>query len=96
MAKFIAADGEQLPLLKNTGPLGRDHFRSLVTPDNADLISREHLRIESENGSFYLEDAGSTNGTKINGSKITGKGRFPIKDGDIIDLASVLTLTFQT
>lgn len=94
--KFILSDGGCIPFSGNSGSLGRNDFRSLVQSDKADLISREHLQFDCEDGDYYIEDSKSTNGTKINGSSIKGKGRFLLKEGDEIELADALTLTFQT
>src|SRR4051794_34323639 len=35
-------------------------------------VSRRHAAIRSANGSFAIEDLGSTNGTFVNGDRITG------------------------
>ena len=94
-AKFITAGGEHISISKNVRSLGRNDFQSLVIPDKAILISREHLLVDLENGGYYIEDRKSTNGTKINGSSINGKGRFLLEDGDVIELADALTLTFK-
>ena len=94
--KFMIADGGCIPISGDTGTLGRRDFRSLVKADKADLISREHLQFECEDGEYYIEDSKSTNGTKINGKRISGKGRFLLKDGDTIELADALTLTFES
>ena len=94
--KFAVSDGGCIPISGNAGSLGRNDFRSLVKADKADLISREHLRFDCEDGEYYIEDRKSTNGTKINGDPISGKGRFLLKDGDKIELADALTLTFET
>lgn len=94
--QFLALDGSHIPLLGNTGALGRRDFKALVEPDKADLISREHLRFDCEDGKYYVEDRKSTNGTKINGKRISGKGRFLLKEGDKVNLANALTLTFKS
>ena len=93
--KFVLSDGGHIPISGNEGALGRRDFRSLVKADTADLISREHLRFDCEDGECYIEDIKSTNGTKINGSKIKGKGRYLLRDGDTIELADVLKVTFK-
>ncbi|MBN2463722.1 MAG: FHA domain-containing protein [Dehalococcoidia bacterium] len=93
--KFAVADGGCIPISGNAGALGRSDFRALVEPDKADLISREHLRFDCEDGDYYIEDRKSTNGTKINGKRISGKGRFLLKDGDKIELADAITITFK-
>jgi hypothetical protein len=94
--KFMASDGGYIPISENVGSLGRNDFRSLVKLDKADLISRQHIRLDCEDGEYYIEDCHSTNGTKLNGSSIRGKGRYLLKDGDMIELADALTLTFKT
>jgi len=94
--KFAISDGGCIPISGDTGTLGRSDFRSLVKADKADLISREHLQFDCEDGEYYIEDRKSTNGTKINGKRISGKGRFLLKEGDKIELADALTLTFKT
>lgn len=94
--KFVVSDGGSIPISGDTGTLGRSDFRSLVKADKADLISREHLQFDCEDGEYYIEDRKSTNGTKINGKRISGKGRFLLKEGDKIELADALTLTFNT
>lgn len=49
-------------------------------------VSRRHARIFNEAGLFYVEDVGSSNGTLVNGTRIT---RQPLKDGDSIALGPV-------
>lgn len=95
-AKLMTSDGECIPVTNKSRSLGRNDFRSMVKPDQADLISREHLRIECKDDECYIEDRGSTNGTRVNGDVITGKGRHLLRDNDTIDLGGALTLTFKT
>lgn len=94
-AKFVAPGGEQIPISGNGGTLGRDNLRSFVIPGKASLISREHIGVYCKNGEYYIEDLNSTNGTMINGSKLSGKDRLLLKDGDEITLADALTLIFK-
>jgi ABC-type multidrug transport system ATPase subunit/pSer/pThr/pTyr-binding forkhead associated (FHA) protein len=47
-------------------------------------ISRRHAQIAVENGVVLIEDLGSTNGTLVNGTTLTG--RIALKDGDEIAL----------
>jgi pSer/pThr/pTyr-binding forkhead associated (FHA) protein len=42
-----------------------------------------------------VEDLNSANGTKTNGSDIRGKSRQELKDGDRIEVADVVALTFK-
>src|SRR5262245_40118275 len=50
-------------------------------------VSRKHARIFSEAANYYVEDMGSSNGTKVNGAIITKK---QLSDGDAISLGPVV------
>lgn len=56
------------------------------SPDESDLVleslavSRIHARISYRDGAFWVEDAGSSNGTKIGGRRISGAHQ--LEDGD--------------
>jgi hypothetical protein len=49
-------------------------------------ISRKHARIFSEGDTYAVEDLGSSNGTKVNGSLVK---RQTLKDGDAVSLGPV-------
>lgn len=49
-------------------------------------VSRRHARIFDEGAGFHIEDLGSSNGTVVNGSKVSKQ---PLKDGDSITLGPV-------
>jgi len=49
-------------------------------------LSREHARIECKDGTFYLSDLGSRNGTALNGSLLSDPQ--PLTSGDTIELGS--------
>ena len=95
-AKFSSEGGNQISLNAAGQSLGRGDLHTLAAPGKADLLSRQHFSLSYENGDYYIEDRGSTNGTRLNGSDIRGKGRQPLKDGDKIDLAGALTITFKS
>ena len=50
-------------------------------------VSRKHARIFGEGNGYYVEDMGSSNGTKVNGSIIKKK---QLADGDAIGLGPVV------
>ena len=50
-------------------------------------MSRQHFCLEWENGSVYVTDLGSTNGTSVNGIKIASKRR--IEPGDHIEAGAM-------
>ncbi|WP_013321913.1 FHA domain-containing protein [Gloeothece verrucosa] len=66
---------------------------------NADIISRVHAVIHIEEKNFYLEDAGSLNGTALNGETINPGARFrkQLNTGDTITFGRnrKVDLTFQ-
>ncbi len=61
---------------------------------NDEGISRTHAVVEEEGGTYYLSDAGSTNGTYANGKKVD---RYALQEGDKIQIGaqSVLKFTFH-
>ena len=74
---------------------GREFFMKLgVPPEVAKYISRNHFAIYAEGGRFYIQDVGSKNGTWLNGRPIKGLNPQPLKNGDVITVAQVLSLRF--
>ena len=64
--------------------IGRDPNNEL-TIDHP-VVSRYHAKIERENGSFYLFDLNSTNGTFVNGKEV--KDKQVLKVGDTIHIGA--------
>jgi hypothetical protein len=94
-AKLIMPDGGEMLLAGNIRALGRQDFEKLLPSDRASFISRQHINVWYEDGKYYIEDPGSTNGTKLNGSEIRENGRQALVDGDVIELADKLSITFK-
>ena len=69
--------GERLPL-RAVSSVGRDAGSDVVLNDEA--ASAKHAIVSFADGEWWLEDAGSTNGTLLNGSRIRGKERFRYGD----------------
>jgi pSer/pThr/pTyr-binding forkhead associated (FHA) protein len=77
---FVAGrfKGGELPLDTHHEVLvGRDENNALHL--NEEGVSRVHAKFSVVNGSAELRDLSSTNGTFVNGTRIT---RTPLKDGD--------------
>lgn len=80
------------PLVKGEYPatppgafyIGRINGNDMIMPDYA--ISKRHAIIDIEDGLYYIRDAGSTNGTKVNGERL-GKKRTRLSDKDVIGFA---------
>ena len=77
--RFVALEPGNLPLT-----IGRDVENSIVLDHTA--ISRFHCRITSESGQYFVQDLGSTNGTYLNGRRIS---REPLSPGDELIIANI-------
>lgn len=54
-------------------------------------VSRRHAQMTLKEGYLYLEDFGSTNGTRINGFQLTANQKYRLRDGDEIEFARLRT-----
>lgn len=70
--------------------IGRDLSNDIVVQDPE--VSRRHVRLRRTPAGYQVEDAGSTNGTHVNGEKLEGSRR--LKINDVIELASNSRLTY--
>jgi hypothetical protein len=76
--------GERLAL-RALSSIGRDSGNDVVVNDEA--ASARHAVIELSDGSWWIEDEGSTNGTVLNGERVARRER--LRDGDIVDIGRV-------
>ena len=90
-----------LPQEEKTAYIGRinDEFPvqiDLSSIPDADLISRVHAAIHLDEENYYLEDAGSANGTWLNGTQIQSGTRFrqQLNPGDTIAFGRNQTVKF--
>lgn len=88
-------DNSEIYLTEETKWLGRDDLSGIVPERDLRYTSRQHLIIGFENGKYYIEDQNSTNGTRLNGVQIRGKGKYRLHHGDQIQLADAVTFTFE-
>jgi hypothetical protein len=98
LAAYFAAGTKMIPITTLPQTFGREDFRGLADESTLRVISRRHFTVDYDyrQGTFLIQDAGSTNGTLLNGEEIRGKGPVPLKDGDIVSPAGVLQLRFST
>lgn len=78
--------GERLHLSHYTR-IGRNEDNSLVIADS--FVSGQHAEIAFENGVWWLDDLGSTNGTFVNDDPVSHRTR--IESGDIVQFGRVVT-----
>ena len=64
-----ALQGQELPLQGDVITIGRSPDSSLVIQD--DYTSTHHARLENRAGTWFVNDLGSTNGTFVNGKKVS-------------------------
>ncbi|MEU1277075.1 DUF1707 and FHA domain-containing protein [Streptomyces sp. NPDC005805] len=87
-----AWQAEKLPplLLPEPGPnplrIGRDPANGLRL--SHDSVSRLHAELSRQGRLWILRDLGSTNGTTVNGRRLTGS--IVVQDGDMVGFGSML------
>ena len=68
--------GTKIGLSDKPITIGRANESTLVLTD--DYASTNHARLTQRDGQWYVEDAGSTNGTYLNRSKVNGPTPVPL------------------
>ncbi len=76
---------------KEVTTLGRDITNDIVINDRE--TSRHHLRFMRSGDTMTIEDLGSTNGTFVNGKRVSGVT--PLQNGDMIGLGETVTLALE-
>jgi len=80
----FSLEGEQILI-------GRDASSGVAINDPE--VSRRHARLTFQGGKYVLEDLGSTNGTFVNGQRVTGP--VVLKSGDVVTLGEQIVLMFE-
>jgi hypothetical protein len=88
-ARLVSNDGRTYPLSVGSTVIGRGDQANLRLPDVG--ISRRHARLDFDGGQVVLTDLGSTNGTSVNGQRVSAVALNP---GDMIQIGTT-TLTFR-
>jgi pSer/pThr/pTyr-binding forkhead associated (FHA) protein len=83
--------GQIYPLEKAEMVIGRDLSNDIVISDSE--VSRRHSRIFMQGNNYVIEDLGSTNGTFVNGQRLTGS--YVLRPGEIITFGETLSLVFE-
>ena len=87
----VIVDGVEKSLAAGVTTVGRSPDNDIAFPQDAN-VSRYHAEIEARNGEFCLIDLGSSNGTTVNGSRVTGEKY--LSPGDVIVLGGTSQFEF--
>ena len=83
--------GKTYPLEGNEISIGRDTGNAIALNDAE--ISRKHARLLWKGSGYVLEDLGSTNGTFVNGNRLSGS--VPLKSGDGVSFGENVALVYE-
>ena len=89
-AYFVASHGQRYTLDKATLVIGRVDDNDI--PINDTRVSRRHAQVRREDYRYYIEDLDSTNGTWLNGARLSAAAQ--LRNGDQVRIADV-TLVFH-
>lgn len=87
--RLVSGDGRQYAITMGSTTIGRGEQAQIRLPDVG--ISRVHVRIDFDGGQVIVTDLGSTNGTLVNGQRIS---TIAVQPGDMIQLGTT-SLTLQ-
>lgn len=82
---LVEQSGREHPLRAGETVVGREGDISLIDGK----ISRRHAQVTNTDGVLVLEDLGSSNGTKLNGTTLAPGEKQTLKGGDRISFAGV-------
>ena len=89
-AKLVAMNppkkGQHYPLSLSPVYVGRTESNDIIVEGAS--VSNQHGRLYFEEGQFWIEDLDSTNGTYVNGERITKKKQ--LKDEDLIKIGATI------
>ncbi|MBL4849706.1 MAG: FHA domain-containing protein [Planctomycetes bacterium] len=97
----VGGEGGLLPLKKDGGgsasamiTLGRFDNNDLVVPD--DRVSKFHGHFQDDDQGWTFTDAGSTNGTLLDGTALVPFRPYPLNPGSTLVISNDVTLVYLT
>jgi uncharacterized RDD family membrane protein YckC/predicted component of type VI protein secretion system len=91
MAKLIvnptSPSRREVALSRSLLSIGRDPSNDVVLPDA--MVSRRHAVIEYRGSQYFLRDCNSSNGSLINGDRVSERG---LRDGDLVAIGTARLL----
>lgn len=83
--------GAVYPLEGDQLTVGRDSSNGVAINDAE--VSRRHARLTFQGGKYVIEDLGSTNGTFVNGQRLSGP--HVLKPGDVVAFGEQIVLMYD-
>jgi hypothetical protein len=83
--------GKTFPLEGDVLTVGREAGNQIVINDAE--VSRKHSQFVFQGGKYVLTDLGSTNGTFVNGQRLTGQ--HVLQSGEVISLGEQINLLYE-
>jgi uncharacterized RDD family membrane protein YckC len=91
MAKIIinptSSSKREFPLARTIVSIGRDPSNDVILPDA--MVSRRHAVIEYRGSQYFLRDCNSSNGSVVNGDRVSERG---LRDGDLVAIGTARLL----
>lgn len=91
MAKLVvnpsSSQKREVSLPRTVLSIGRDPSNDLVLPDA--MVSRRHAVVEWRGGQFFIRDCNSSNGSLVNGDRVSERG---LRDGDLVAIGTARLL----
>jgi predicted component of type VI protein secretion system len=84
--------GQRFDLIGNTVTLGRDALADIIIVDPE--VSRQHVQFTATDTGYRLKDLGSTNGTFVNGRRLTDES-VDLEPGQEIKLGGTIVLRYE-
>lgn len=80
--------GEQYELGSKPLVLGKDPASEITVPDTT--MAARHARFENISGATFVADLESTNGTYLNGQRMSPGARYPLRPDDTLQIGSTI------
>lgn len=84
--------GKIFPMEGDVLTIGREAGNAIVINDAE--VSRKHTQFVLQGGKYIVTDLGSTNGTFVNGQRLTGQ--HILQPGEVISLGEQINLLFES
>ncbi|MDX9990628.1 MAG: FHA domain-containing protein [Anaerolineales bacterium] len=83
--------GKTFPLDGDVLTIGREASNAVAINDAE--VSRKHTQLVFQGGKYIITDLGSTNGTFVNGQRVTGQ--HVLQPGEIVSLGEQISLLYE-